>query len=185
MLRYPFGLCRLCALLVSSVVLATPLLWSQKPIEAIPTAEEIPARFLDHRIPPWPLPEAGTHPSPVQEGPPVSPEAIKSPGGLPVRFFARSAGDYRYSNSQIFSNTMQPSGAVESQGNSRHLTSSISDQWLKPAFGTHHPTMQATENGYNYASHFRWAGPIILRVSQEARAHPHVTSVIKLFGPKF
>lgn len=188
MVPLPFGLYRFCASLVSLVVLATPLLWSQKPIEAIPT-EKVPERFLDRRVPPWPLPEAGTRPNSVQKGLSVSPEATKGPSGLRVKFFTPSAGDYRYFNNQISSDTMQPSETVESLGNSRHLTSSSSNQWLKPTFGINYPATQATENLHKYASHFRWVVPIMLRVSQEAskeaRAHPHVTSVIKLFRPTF
>ena len=130
------------ALLVSSLVLSTPLLWSQttQPVEEIPTAEEISARFLDRTIPSWPFPEARTHPGFAQQGPPVSLEAIKSQTGLRVRSFAPCAGAYRYFNSQIPSNPMQLSGAVESLGNSKDFTT-ISGQWLKPVVGTHHPTM--------------------------------------------
>jgi len=192
MLRCLFGLCRvLCALLVSSFVLSAPLLWSQmtQPLEEIPTAEEIPARFFDYRIATWPFPETRTHPSTVQEGPPVSLEATTSQTGPRVRFFAPGAIDYRFVNSQTLSNPIKPSGTVEPLESSKYFTGSISGQWPKPVFSTHYPTMQATENVHNYASHFPWAAPIILRVSQEAskeaRAHPHLTVVLKLFKPKF
>jgi len=165
--------------------------WSQttQPVEEIPRAEEIPARFLDHRIPPWLFPEARTHPSPVEEGPPVSLETTKSQTGLRVRLFAPRAGGYWCINSQNPSGPIQLSGTVELLGHSKQLTSSISGRWLQPPFGTHYRTMQASENLHNYASHFPWAAPIIPRVSQEAskeaRAHPHVTVVLKLLRPTF
>jgi hypothetical protein len=30
-----------------------------------------------------------------------------------------------------------------------------------------------------------WAGSVILRISQQARAHPHLTSVLKTVHPQF
>jgi hypothetical protein len=36
-----------------------------------------------------------------------------------------------------------------------------------------------------YSHHLPWAGSVILRIGQQAKAHPHVTSVLKTVHPRF
>jgi len=61
-----------------------------------------------------------------------------------------------------------------------------SSQWLAPTPGTvHHPTTQPSNDLHSYVHHVPWAGPISVRVSQHAKAHPHVTAVLKVLRPQF
>jgi hypothetical protein len=71
---------------------------------------------------------------------------------------------------------------------SRYFIGSTSAKWttLSPAYDQVH---QETTHGANdlqyYGRHIPWAGSIILRISQKAKAHPHVTTVIKAVHPRF
>ena len=55
-----------------------------------------------------------------------------------------------------------------------------------PAFSqVHHETIHGANDLEYYGRHIPWAGPAILRISQQAKAHPHITTVLKSVHPKF
>ena len=49
----------------------------------------------------------------------------------------------------------------------------------------HHETIQGANDLEYYGHHMPWAGSAILRIGQQARPHPHITSVLKTVHPQF
>jgi hypothetical protein len=48
----------------------------------------------------------------------------------------------------------------------------------------HHETIHGNDLEY-YGRHIPWAGPVVLRIGQQARVHPHITTVLKMVRPQF
>lgn len=49
----------------------------------------------------------------------------------------------------------------------------------------HHEVSHGANDLEYYGRHIPWAGSVILRVGQQAKAHPHVTTLIKAIHPRF
>lgn len=55
-----------------------------------------------------------------------------------------------------------------------------------PAYAqAHHEAIYGPNDLEYYGRHIPWAGSVILRVGQQAKAHPHVTTLIKAIHPRF
>jgi len=163
-------------LLASSLVLSAHPLWAQKS----PPLEENQARMFDRLI------VTGSR-SQIPSGsvPETLPEASRSQTESHENLFGIS---YHHTliNTQAALNPQQPAGTAELQGTTKYFTGSASSQWLTSAYGkVHYPTIQPADYLQYYGRHVPWAGSTILRVSQLAKAHPHVTNVLKLVKPKF
>jgi len=164
-------------LLASLLGLSTHSLWAQKS----PPLEEIQARMFGRPIPLAPVPEARAHLGPVPE---TLPEAPRSQTESREKLFRIN---YRRTlvNTQAWLNFQQPTGTAELPGKANYLTGT-SSQWLTSAYGrVHYPTIPPADHLQYYGHHIPWAGSTILRVSQQAKAHPHVISVLKLLKPQF
>jgi hypothetical protein len=48
----------------------------------------------------------------------------------------------------------------------------------------HHETIHGNDLEY-YGRHIPWAGPVVLRIGQQAKVHPHITTVLKMVRPQF
>ena len=161
-------------LLVSLLVLSTPFLWAQ----ITQSTEEI--SLFDGPIQAGPVPEARTHLGLVSEGLPLSFEAARRQTELQVKFFNTPI------NFQAALNLQRATGTGEWLGNAKYFTGSAPSRWLTSEYGkVHYPAIQAPNDLHNYGHHIPWAGPVILRLSQQAKTHPHVTGVLKLFTPRF
>lgn len=138
--------------------------------------------MFDHPIQLESAPEAKPHPGPAFETLPDSP---RSQTESREKLFRTSP--YHVSiNTQAALNLQQPTGTADSLGKSKYLIVSPSSQWLTSAYGkAHYGTIQPADHLQHYGHHIPWAGPTILRVSQQAKNHPHVTSVLKLLKPQF
>jgi len=103
-----------------------------------------------------------------------------------MRFFSDQTGYDRLSiNTNAALN--QDRGTAEFWGKNKGFMSSAPARWmpLAPPFGhVHHETIHGA-NDLEYYGHQPWAGSVILRISQQARAHPHLTSVLKTVHPQF
>jgi hypothetical protein len=162
-------------LLVSLLVLSTHLLWAQitQPID------DISVRLFDGPIQPAPDPEARTHLGPVPEGLALSPEPQ-------ARLFSPFTSYCQPTNHQAASNLQHPTGLAELLGKAKYFTGSASSQWLRSADArVHYPTIHSSDHLQYYGHRIPWAGPMVLRVSQQAKAHPHITGVLKLLQPQF
>lgn len=169
-------------LLVSLLVLSTHLLWAQitQPIE------DISVRLFDAPIQLAPDPEARTHLGPVPEGLPLSPEATRSQTEPQARLFSPFTSYYQPTNQQAASKLQHPTGLAELLGKAKYFTGSASSQWLRSADArVHYPMIHPSDHLQYYGHRIPWAGPMILRVSQQAKAHPHLTGVLKLLQPQF
>jgi hypothetical protein len=163
-------------LLASSLVLSTHSLWAQ---ELLPE-EEIQARIFDQPIEFVSVSGAGAHLGPV---PGILPEAPRSRIESHVKF--SPLGISFHINTQGALSFQQPTGAAE-LGKADSSTGRASNQWLTCAYGEEHsPTGQPRDPLRYYSRHIPWAGSIISRVSQKAKAHSHLTSVFELFQPQF
>jgi len=165
-------------LLVTSLVLSTHWLWAQ----TSPTPEEFQGGIFDRPIQLGSVPEAKSHPSPASETLPDSP---RSQTESREKLF-RTSPYHASINTQAALNLQQPIGTADSLGKSKYFKGSPPSQWLTSAYGkVHYQTIQPADHLQYYGHHIPWAGPTILRVSQQAKNHPHVTSVLKLFKPQF
>jgi hypothetical protein len=55
-----------------------------------------------------------------------------------------------------------------------------------PAFNqVHHERIHFADDLEYYGRRIPWAGPALLQVSQQAKAHPHITTVLMSLHPKF
>jgi len=165
-------------LLVTSFVLSTHWLWAQKS----PPPEEFQGGMFDRPIQLASAPEAKSHPGPASETLPDSPRSQTE--SLEKLF--RTSSYHASINTQAALNLQQPIGTADSLGKSKYFKGSPPSQWLTSAYGkVHYQTIQPADHLQYYGHHIPWAGPTILRVSQQAKNHPHVTSVLKLFKPQF
>ena len=169
-------------LLVSLLALSTHVLWAQRT-----STEETAVR----------LPDA---PSRVAMGSETQTCLHLSYKGLPLsfrqnqgqteswmRFFSAETGyDRRSINSTAVLN--QDRGTTEFWGKNKYFMGSALTKWMTfaPTFGNvHHETIHSANDLEYYGHHMPWAGSVILRISQQARAHPHIASVLKAVHPRF
>lgn len=104
-----------------------------------------------------------------------------------IRFLPDLTG---YDRRPINTSTMpnQDSKTADFLGKYKYFIGSTPTTWMAfvPTFGRiHHETTQGA-NDLEYYEHYMplWAGSVILRVGQQAKAHPHITTVLKLIHPK-
>ena len=176
MRRQHLALGKLFATLPVSLLLLSPhMLWAQM------TRPQEEARFLNSSIQLRPVPDTRTHLGPVSDGLAMSVEAARRHQfELQARFFRTPT------NNQAALNLQRPTGTAELLGIPRGFTGRVSSQWLTSTDATvHYSTMQPPDRLRYFGHHVPWAGPIILRVSQQAKAHPHLTGVLKLLQPQF
>ena len=104
-----------------------------------------------------------------------------------MRFFPDHTGYDRPSiNTSAVLN--HDTGTAEFWGNNKYFIGSAPPKWMTfaPTFGhVHHETTHGGNDLEYYGHHIPWAGSVILRIGQQAKAHPHITTVIKSVHPKF
>jgi hypothetical protein len=104
-----------------------------------------------------------------------------------MRFFSDKTG---YDRLSINTNAVlnQDRGTAEFWGKNKYFIGSAPTKWMTfaPTFGhVHHETIHGANDLEYYGHHIPWAGSVILRVGEQARAHPHITSVLKTVHPRF
>ena len=116
--------------------------------------------------------------------PTVLPEAPKSQIEVPPKPF-RIRYHYNLIDTQALFDLQQPTGAGDLPGAAKPFAGRASGPWLTPAGGKgHYPTIQ-TADPLQYVQRISWANAVVLRVSQQAKAHPHVADVVKILQPPF
>jgi hypothetical protein len=73
-------------------------------------------------------------------------------------------------------------------GKDRYFIGSTPTKWITfaPTYGhVHHETIYSVNDLVYYSRHIPWAGSVILRIGQQANAHPHITTVLKTVHPRF
>jgi hypothetical protein len=104
-----------------------------------------------------------------------------------MRFFSDKTG---YDRLSINTNAVlnQDTGTAEFRGKNTYFIGSAPTKWMTfaPTFGhVHQETTQGANDLEYYGHHTPWAGSVILRIGQQARAHPHITSVLRTIHPRF
>ncbi len=170
-------------LLVSLFVLSTHVLWAQR----TSTLEESAVQLPD--APSWvaTVSEAQTHLHLTYKGLPLSFKQNQGQTESWMRLFPDHTG---YDRLSINTNAVlnQDTGTAEFWGKNKYLISRAPTKWmtLAPTFGhVHHETIHGANDLEYYGHHVPWAGSVILRIGHQAKAHPHITSVLKTVHPRF
>jgi hypothetical protein len=169
-------------LLVSVLVLSTHILWAQR----TSTLEESAVQLPDAPSRVATVSEAQTHLHLTYKGLPFSFRQNQGPTELWMRSFPDHTG---YDGLSINTNTAlnQDRGTAEFWGKNKYFIGGAPTKWMTfaPTFGhVHHETIHGANLEY-YGHHIPWAGSVMLRIGQQAKAHPHITSVLKTVHPRF
>jgi hypothetical protein len=170
-------------LLVSLLVLSTHLLWGQgeSPVE------EIPVQLFDAPSQLATLSEAQTHLHFTYRGLPLRFEQNQDQTEPWMRFSRHhNMGDYRLpTKTKAVLN--QATGTAELRGEEKYFIGSAPSKGLTfaPTYDkVHHETIYRVDELEYYGHHIPWVGSLIVRISQQARVHPHVTRILKVIRPQ-
>jgi hypothetical protein len=170
-------------LLVSFLMLSTHVMWAQR----TPTLEESAVRLPDAPSRIATVSEAQTHFHLTYKG--LLSNFTQNQGRTEscMRFFPDHPGYDRLSiNIKAVLNN--DTGRAEFWGKNNYFIGSATTMWptFAPTFGNvPHETIHGVDELEYYGHHIPWAGSVILRIGQQAKAHPHITTVLKSLHPKF
>jgi hypothetical protein len=170
-------------LLVSLLVFSTHVLWAQR----TSTLEESAAQLPD--APSWvaTVSRGQTHLHLTYKGLPLSLGQNQGQTESWMRFFPDHTGyDRRSINTNAVLN--QHRGTPEFWGKNKYFIGSAPTKWMtfSPIFGrVHHETIHGADDLEYYDHHIPWAGSVMLRIDRQAKAHPHITTVLKTVHPRF
>jgi hypothetical protein len=167
-------------LLVGLLVFSTHLLWAQRtsPLGKIPLQRlHTPAPFAR-------VSESQTRLHLTFRRLPLTFDQNQGQTELRMRFFDHYSGYYRPpTNAALYSATR----TAELWGKEKYSIGRA-PKWPKFA-PTHvdvlHETTYRVGDLEHYGSNIPWAGSIILRICQQANAHPHVMRLLKVLKPRF
>jgi hypothetical protein len=169
-------------LLVSLLVLSTHVLWAQR----TSTQEESAVQLPDAPSRVATVSEAQTRLHLTYKGLPLSFKQNQGQTESWMRFFSDQTG---YDHLSINTNAVhQDRGTAEFWDKNKYAIGSAPTKWMTfaPTFGhVHHETIHGANDLEYYGHHIPWAGSVILRMGQQAKAHPHITSVLKTVHPRF
>jgi hypothetical protein len=168
-------------LLVSLLVLATHVLWAQR------TPEESGVRLPDAPSRVATVSEAQTHFHLTYKGLPLSVTQNQGQSESWLRFLLDHK---RYDRPTLNTNARlnQNTETAEFWGKNKSFIGSAPTKWptFSPTFGlVPHETIHGVDELEYYGRHIPVAGSVILRIGQQAKAHPHITTVLKSVHPKF
>src|SRR5579872_376476 len=177
------GLSHLRPLLIPSVcmlVLSTHSLWAQRssPVDESPVQRfGIPAQVMGS--------EVQAHLHFIAGGSPLTFGQNRRQNESRMRFSAYYAGDYHLStNTQTMLD--HATRTAEFRGKEKYFIGSVPSKWLifAPTFGkVHRGATYHVDELETYGRHIPWAGSLIVRICEQAKAHPHVTRAIRVLLP--
>jgi hypothetical protein len=170
-------------LLVSLLVLSTHVLWAQR----TSTLEESAVQLPDAPSQVATVSQAQTRLHLSYKGLPLSFKQNQGQTESWMRFFPDQAG---YDRLSINTNSVltQDTGTAEFWGKHQYFIGRAPTKWMTfaPTFGHVHPeTIHGANDLEYYGRHIPWAGSAILRIAQQAKAHPYLTRVVKTVHPRF
>jgi hypothetical protein len=170
-------------LLVSLLVLSTHALWAQR----TSTLEESAVQLPDAPSRVATVSEAQTRLPLTYKGLPLSFTQNQGQTESWRKFFSEKTG---YDRLSINTNALlnQDKGTTEFWGKNNYFMGTAPTKWMMfaPTFGhVHHETIHGANDLEYYGHHIPWAGSAILRIGQQSKAHPHITSVLKTVHPRF
>jgi hypothetical protein len=166
-------------LLSGVLALSTYSLWAQGTLPL----EKVPIRLLATPAPFARLSEAQIPLHLTYRRLPLTLEQNQDQTDSRMRFFLPYP-DYRLpTNAALYPAT----STAELSGNGTYLIGSAPSKWgtFAPTYGKvpHDPAWSAG-NLEHYGLRIPWAGSIILRIGQQAKAHPHVTLLLRVLKPR-
>jgi len=170
-------------LLVGLLVLSTPSLWAQR----IPPLEKIPIQLLDTPAPFARVSEAQTCRHFTYRELPLTFEQNPGQTATPMKFFPRYPDYYRLPVNNNAALHPAPRTA-ELWRKEMYLIADPRSKWLTfaPTYGkVSHETVYTIENLEHLAHGIPWVGPVILRIGQQAKAHPHFARALTAIKPRF
>lgn len=170
-------------LLFGLLLLSTHLLWAQR----TPPPEKIPIQLLDTPAPVARVSEAQTRLHLTYRKLPLTFEQNPGQTESGMTLFPHYPDHYRLPISTDAALSPAPR-AAELWGKEKYLIGNAPSTWLMfaPTYGNvPRETTYSVENLEHLAHHIPWVGPIILRIGQQAKAHPHFARVLKVIKPQF
>jgi hypothetical protein len=165
-------------LLVSLLVLSPHVLWAQR----TSTPEERAVQLPDAPSQVATVSEAQTHLHLTYKGLPLSFKQDQGQTESWMRFFPDHTGYYRPINTNA---ALSRTAALWSKEKYLIGTAPSKGWTFAPAYGkVPHETTWRVGNLEHYVHRLPWAGPIILRIGQQAKTHPHVTRVLRVLKPR-
>jgi hypothetical protein len=170
-------------LLVSLLVLSAHVLWAQR----TSILEESTVQLPD--APSWvaTVSQAQTHLPLTYKGLPLSFKQNQGQTKSWMTFFPDHTGyDRLFINTNVV--LSQDTETAKFWGKNKYFIGSAPTKWMTfaPTFGqVHYETIHGTNNLEYYGHHIPWAGSVILRIAQQAKAHPHITRALKTLHPRF
>jgi hypothetical protein len=168
-------------LLSGLLALSTHFLWAQRTLPL----EKIPIQLLDIPAPFARVSEAHTRLHLTYRKLPLTFEQNQGQTDSRMRFFPHYPG---YDRLPINANAAL-SRTAELWGQEKYLIGiAPSNGWtFALSYGkvVPHETTWRVENLERYVHRIPWAGSIILRIGQQAKAHPHVTRLLTALKPRF
>jgi hypothetical protein len=166
-------------LLAGLLALSTHFLWAQRTLPL----EKIPIQILDTPAPFARVSEAQTSLHLTYRRLPLTFEQNQGQTDSQMRVFPHYPGYYRL---PINTNAAL-SRTAELWGKEKYLIGTApSKGWtFAPTYGkVPHETTWRVGNLEHYAHRIPWAGSIILRIGQQAKAHPHAIRVLTVLKPR-
>jgi hypothetical protein len=170
-------------MLVGLLLLSTRFLWAQKTLPL----EKIPIQLLDTPAPFARVSEVQTPLHLTYRRLPLTFEQSQGQTDSRVRFFPHYPDYYR---PLITTNAALPPATrtTESRGKENYFIGHAPSKWRTFALTYGKIPRETTccvRDLEHYGHRIPWAGSIILRILQQAKAHPHVTRVLTLLKPQF
>ncbi len=171
--------------LVGLLVLATHFLWAQTTLPL----EKIPSHLLDTSAPFARVSEVQIPLNPTDRRMAVTFERNQSQSDSRMKFFPHYPRDYSL---PITTNAvLYPAlGTAERWGKEKYVIGGAPSKGRTFSFAlTYGKTPRETTccdgDLEHYGQRIPWAGSIILRILQQAKAHPHVTRILTVLKPQF
>jgi len=175
--------------LVGLLVLSTHFLWAQRtlPLERIPIhLLDAPAPFARVSGVQMPLHLADRRLS-------LTFERNQGQTDTRMKFFPHYPGDYRLpttTNAALYPATRTAERWGKLWGKEKYLMGSAPSKWRTFSFALKygkipHETTCCVGNLEYYGQRIPWASSILLRIVQQAKAHPHVARVLTVLKPQF
>jgi hypothetical protein len=167
-------------LLCGVLALFTHILWAQASLPL----EKVPIQFVDTHAPFARVSEAQTRF--IYRRSPLTFEQNQGQTDSGMRFFPHYPGYYRLpvnTDASLYTAT----STAELWGKGTYLIGSAPSKWrtFAPTYGeVPQETTERVGNLEHYGLRIPWAGSIILRIGQQAKAHPHVTRLLRVLKPR-
>ena len=174
--------------LVGLLVLSTQFLWAQTTLPL----EKIPIQLLDTPAPFARVSEVQTPLHLTDRKLPLTFERNQGQTDSRMKFLPHYPGDYRLpttTTAALYPATRTAERWGKLWGKERHLMGDAPSKWRTFSFDlTYRKIPRETTCCVGDLEHFGrripWAGSIILRILQQAKAHPHVTRVLTVLKPQ-